>query len=130
MDALSTLALVVIAVASAIAVAFLVPALIEFRRAAQRFEGFVHLAELELKPAVDELREAIRNVNKASEGLQGGMVKVSGTLEAIHQVGMTLRATNEIVRATLSPKLIGLASAVVGVRKGLGVLFTRLLKRR
>ena len=61
----------------------MVPAFVQIRRTARQAEDFLRIVELELRPALIELKEVIRNLNRASDQVAGGIEKVGGTLEAI-----------------------------------------------
>ena len=111
-------------------VAGMVPAFVQFRRTARQAEDFLRLVELELRPALIDLKEVIRNLNRASEQVTGGIEKVGGTLEAIQEAGQTVRYANELIKHIVFPKLITGSAIMTGIRVGLRTLIVRLMGRR
>ena len=107
-----------------------VPALLQLRRTARQAEEFLRLVELEMRPALIDLKEAVRHLNRASETVTGGVEKVGGTLEAIQEVGKTVRIANDLVQQIVFPKLIFGAAFMSGLRAGLRALIVRLTGRR
>jgi uncharacterized protein YoxC len=108
----------------------MVPTFIQLRRTALQAEVFLKVVELELRPALIELKEVIRNLNRTSEQVTGGMEKVGGTLEAIQEVGQTVRIANDLVQQIVFPKLITGAAFMTGLRAGLRTLIARLVRGR
>jgi len=108
----------------------MVPAFVQLRRTLRQTEDFLRVVELEMRPALIDLKEVIRNLGRASEQVKGGIEKVSGTLEAIAETGQTVRYANQLIRHIVFPKLITGAAVVAGLRVGLRTLIVRLLGRR
>jgi len=108
----------------------MIPALVQIRRTARQAEDFLRLVELELRPTLIELKEVIGNLNRASDQVAGGLKKMDGTLEAIAEVGQTVRDANQLVQHIVFPKLIGSAALMTGLRVGLRTLLVRLVGRR
>ncbi len=108
----------------------MVPALLQLRRTARQAEDFLRVVELEVRPALIELKEVIRNLNRASDQVAGGIEKVGGTLDAIAETGQTVRYANQLIQHIVFPKLITGAALMTGVRVGLRTLVVRLLGRR
>lgn len=108
----------------------MIPALVQLRRTARQTEDFLGLVELELRPTLIELKEVIRNLNRASDQVTVGMEKMGGTLEAIAEAGQTVRDANVLVHHIVFPKLIGAAAFMTGLRVGLRTLLGRLVGRR
>ena len=108
----------------------MVPAFVQLRRTARQAEDFLRVVELELRPALIDLKEVIRNLNRASDQVAGGIEKVGGTLEAIAEVGQTVRDANKLIHHFVFPKLITGAAIMTGLRVGLRTLIVRLLGRR
>ena len=106
------------------------PALVQLRRTARQAEEFLRLVALELRPALVDLKEAIGHLNRASETVTGGVEKVGGTLEAIQEVGKTVRIANDLVQQIVFPKLITGAAIMTGLRAGIRTLIVRLVGRR
>jgi hypothetical protein len=108
----------------------MIPAFVQIRRTARQAEEFLKIVQLELRPALIDMKEVIRNLNRASEQVTGGMEKVSGTLEAIQEAGQTVRSANRLIQDVVVPKLITSAAVMAGVRVGLRTLVARLIGRR
>ncbi|MGH7433140.1 MAG: DUF948 domain-containing protein [Candidatus Methylomirabilales bacterium] len=124
------LALWSLAVLLLVLVCGMVPAFIQIRRTALQAEMFLKVVELELRPALIELKEVIRNLNRASEQVTGGIDKVGGALEAIKETGETLGIANDLIQQIVFPKLITGAAFMTGLRAGLRTLIARLVGRR
>ncbi len=108
----------------------MVPAFVQLRRTARQAEDFLRIVELELRPMLIDLKEVIRNLNRASDQVTGGIEKVGGTLEAIAEAGKTMRDANQLIQHIVFPKLITGAAFMTGLRVGLRTLIVRLLGRR
>jgi uncharacterized protein YoxC len=108
----------------------MIPALVQLRRTARQAEDFLRLVELELRPALIDLKEVIRSLNRTSDQITGGMEKMGGTLETIAEVGQTVRDANQLVQHIVFPKLITGAAIMTGLRVGLRTLLVRLVGRR
>lgn len=130
MGVAAQVAIIVLGVLAVLWTLALVPAFMELRQMARRLQDFLTVLEVEMRPGLEELREALRNLNKASQGVTTGMVRIGNTLEALGETGETIRTFNAIFRALLSPRLVALASAAVGIRAGIGLILKRLLGRR
>jgi len=108
----------------------MVPAFVQIRRTARQAEEILKIVQLELRPFLIDMKEVIRNLNRASEQVMGGMEKVSGTFEAIQEAGQTVRSANRLIQHVVVPKLFTSAAVMTGVRVGLRTLVTRLIGRR
>ncbi len=108
----------------------MVPALLQLRRTARQAEDFLRVVELELRPALIDLKEVIRNLNRASDQVAGGIEKVGGALDAIQETGQTVRYANQLIKHIVFPKLITGVALMTGLRVGVRTLIVRLLGRR
>ncbi len=108
----------------------MVPTFVQIRRTARQAEDFLRVIELELRPSLIEMKEVIRNFNRASDQVAGGIEKVGGTLEAIQKTGQTVRYANQLIQQIVFPKLITGAVVMTGLRVGLRTLIVRLMGRR
>jgi len=102
----------------------------ELRRASWRLQGVLRSLELELKPTIRHVREAIRTLNRAAQGAADRTERVRDTLARLAAVGDTIRATTRVVRAGVGSRVLPVASLVAGVRVGATVLWTRSPQRR
>lgn len=108
----------------------MIPVLVQVRRTARQAEDFLRLVELELRPALIELKEVIRGLNRVSDQVNSGMEKMGGTLEAFAEVGQTVRDVNRLAQRIVYPKLITGAVFMTGLRVGLKTLIARLVGGR
>jgi len=130
MNGRAVAALVVLAVVSVLWTIMLVLVTSELRRASWRLQEFLRSLELELKPTIQQAREAIRTLNRAAQGAVDGMERVRDTLARLAAVGDTIRATTRVVRAGVGSRLLPVASLVAGVRVGATVLWKLSTQRR
>ena len=122
MNGLAVASLVVLAVVSVLWTIMLVLVTSELRRASWRLQEFLRSLELELKPTIQQAREALRTLNRAAQGAADGTERVRDTLARLAAVGDSIRATTRVVRPV--------ASLVAGVRVGATVLWKRSTQRR
>jgi signal transduction histidine kinase len=130
MDGLAVGSLVVMAVMSVIWTVVLVAVGLELRRASWRVQEFIRSLELELKPTMQDAREAIRNLQRAAQGAAEGTERVRGALAKLEQAGENIRATTGSIRGVLGSRLIPVASLLAGVRAGSKVLWKLYSHRR
>jgi signal transduction histidine kinase len=129
-NALVVASLVILAVVSILWTIVLVVIASELRRASWRLQEFVRSVELELKPTMQEAREAIRHLSRAAQGAAEGTERVRGTLAKLEEAGDNIRATTGVVRAVFGSRLIPAAGLLAGVRAGTKVLWKLYTRRR
>lgn len=130
MNTLGISALVVMAVVSLLWTALLIPVLLEMRRASWRLQEFIRSVEMELRPLIQEARQAIKNVEHAAQGVAEGATRLRGAFSAMEEAGENLRATTGVIRAVFGSRLIPAASVLAGLRVGLKMLWKRYPRRR
>ena len=130
MNGLAVASLVVLAVVSVIWTVALVAVALELRRASWRLQEFIRSVELELKPTMQEAREAIRTLNRAAQGVAESTERVRGALIKFEQAGENVRATTGTIRRALGSRLIPAFSLLAGVRAGTKVLWNFYTRRR
>jgi len=130
MNGLASASLMILAVVSVIWTVAFVAVALELRRASWRLQEFIRSVELELKPTMQEAREAIRTLKRAAEGAAEGTERVRGVLMKLEQAGENVRATSTRVRSLLGSRLIPAASLWAGVRAGTKVLWSLYTRRR
>lgn len=130
MNGLASASLVILAVVSVIWTVVFVVAALELRRASWRLQEFIRSVELELKPTMQEAREAIQNLKRAAEGAAEGTERVRAVLMKVEQAGENVRATTIRFRSLLGSRLIPAASLWAGVRVGTKVLWNLYTRRR
>ncbi|HWQ69897.1 MAG TPA: DUF948 domain-containing protein [Patescibacteria group bacterium] len=108
----------------------MIPMLVQLRRTARQAEDFLRVVEVELRPTLIEFKEVIGSLNRASDQVAGGLKKMDGTLDAIAEVGQTVRDVNQLAQHIVFPKLITGAALMTGLRVGLRTLLVRLVGGR
>lgn len=107
-----------------------IPLILTLRRSGRRIDNLLREIELNLGPALLDLREALRNVNKTSTSVADGVAQAGRAFEAVGELGKTLQGANAVLRAALGPGVTTVAGLIVGVRAGVRVLARRLFRRR
>jgi hypothetical protein len=130
MSALGEGALVVLAVVSLVWTALLIPVLLELRRASWRLQEFIRTLELDLRPAMQEAREGIRNVNRAAEGVANGSERLRGAIASVQEAGENLRVTTGVIRTIFGSRLIPVVGLLAGLKAGFKMLWKRYPRRR
>ena len=130
MNGLAVASLVVLAVMSLLWTVVLIAVALEVRRASSRLQEFIRSVEMELKPTMQQAREAIRTLNRAAQGAADSAERVRGALVTLEQAGENVRATTGKVRALLGSRLIPALSLLAGVRAGTKVLWSFYTQRR
>jgi hypothetical protein len=130
MSELAIGSLVVLAAMSVVWTIVLVAVALELRRASWRLQEFIRSVELELKPTMQEAREAVRHLSRAAQGAAEGAERVRGTLVKLEEAGDNIRATTSVIRAVLGSRFIPVASLLVGMRAGVKALWKQYTGRR
>jgi uncharacterized protein YoxC len=107
-----------------------VPALLQFKATLKSAEIFMDGANVSLKSLIeDEIKPLMRSVNDTMEEVEGvvkeakqGMEKLDDALNAVKEVGDTVRSVNNIVNTKVKGTLIDIVAYAVGVKSGLGYL--------
>lgn len=127
---LGAAALVVMAVMSMVCTALLFAALQELKRFSWRMQEFIRVVELELKPAVADLREALRSAQRATQGVAETTARLQDSVAAFQEAGENVRVTTEAIRGVFGTRLIPVASLLAGLRAGGKILWKRYMRRR
>lgn len=120
----------IITIAIVLLVASLIPTLRQVRETTKELEGLIRVLQTEFQPALLDLRETLRHVNKISREFSSGLSKVDGTLDAVQRTGQTLKLATEVIQVALLPRLFTTAAFLKGVKVGAKVFWKMLLKRR
>ncbi len=119
------LVLVVCAVAVTLA---LVAALVAMRRASERAERLLALAEQELRPLATEMHELMEEVHALSHEARGELVRVGALTERMEDLSGGLgRVLGAVAGLTRAGQLVGVAA---GLKTGLDVFLHRLRKQQ
>jgi uncharacterized protein YoxC len=117
-----------VAVAFAVLVGYLVPVLIQMRKAvAESQQVFVKMNQ-DLPPLIAELRAMSQNVSDLMEQTRGGVAHASVLLHAMGELGESVQQVHNVVRGSGGTLLMNVASVVAGVKAATRVMKDRLRK--
>jgi uncharacterized protein YoxC len=91
------IAAAVIALTFIVLVAFLIPALIEVRKAAMSVRAYVTDVDSELKPILNELRELTANLRVFTDAVASRSDEVKYFMESIGDTGRNISRINSVV---------------------------------
>ena len=112
------LAAVIIAVALAVLVSFIVPTVIQVRRTATQAEQLLSQVNAELPGILQEIKQTNENVRAMSDQAREGVGRATVLLHAIGDVGETVNQVHGMVRgqsASLAKNVVKLLSGVRAV---------------
>ncbi len=130
MTLVSTIALVVIALAALIVAVAALPAVLQIRRTAYRVEEFITTAEIELRPALIDLKETLHNVNRTSAEVREAVERLQGSLAAMEELGQAVHFLGRLLRRGVTPRLITASSILKGTRVGLKYLLQSFFREK
>jgi len=119
---------VVVSIAIVVLVIYLIPTISQIKRTAGSIERFFNSISDDLRPLLADLRETATQANKISSVAREGVDKINIFLEAVGDIGRTIRSANSVIRGSSGSVLIYLAALGVGIRKGLKVFINGLLR--
>ncbi len=91
------IAAVVIAVTLVVLAAFLIPAIIELRKTAIATRDFLAMTEMELHPALKELRQLLMELKDMADSAAGGMDDVKVFMSSLGEAGRNIHSVNSII---------------------------------
>ncbi len=91
------IAAAVIALTLLVLAAFLIPAIIEVRKTAIATRNFLSMAEIELQPALKELRQLLMELKDMADGAAGGMEEVKIFMSSLGETGRNIHSFNAIL---------------------------------
>ena len=115
------IAVVVMAVAAVVLVAFLVPLWIQVRRTAQEAERLLRRMNEDLPVLLRETTQAAANVNQVATEIREAAVHARVLGEAMGGVGETINQVNGLVRGGAGTLLTNVSSLLAGFRAAYGV---------
>jgi uncharacterized protein YoxC len=123
---LLTLAVVVIAATSVVTLVILAVAALQLKKTLATAEGFIKkveervnpIIEYEVKPIAESVRKTLEHVEGIARTAKEGADKVGDTVDAVKEVGATVRTINHILDSEVKGSIINLASLIVGVKTG------------
>ncbi|MCG3774167.1 MAG: hypothetical protein JW395_0984 [Nitrospira sp.] len=119
------IAAILVAVAFAVLVGFLVPILVQIRKTVAESEQLLAKMNHDLPPLIDELRTMSHKVNDLAEQARGGVEHATVLLHAVGEVGESVQQVHNVVRGTSGSMLTNVASVVAGFKAATQVMKER-----
>ncbi len=122
------IAAILVAIAFAVLVGYLVPLLIQVKKTVAESEQLLIRMNSELPLLISELRAMSQNLNDLADQAKGGVEHAAVLLHAVGEVGESVQQVHEMVRGTSGSLLTNLVSMVAGVKAATNVVRERLRK--
>jgi uncharacterized protein YoxC len=119
------IAAILVAVAFALLVGFLVPMLIQVRKTFAESEQLLAKMTNDLPPLIGELRSVSHNVNDLTEQARMGVEHAAVLLHAVGEVGESVQHAHDVVKGSSGSMLTNMASVVAGFKAA-----TKVMKER
>jgi uncharacterized protein YoxC len=119
------IAAILVAVAFAVLVGFLVPMLVQIRKTVAESEQLLAKMNNDLPPLIGELRAMSHNVNDLTEQARIGVEHAAVLLHAVGEVGESVQHVHEVVKGSSGSMLTNVASVVAGLKAA-----TKVVKER
>ena len=119
------MAAILVAVAFALLVGFLVPMLIQVRKTVAESEQLLAKMNNDLPPLIGELRAMSHNVNDLTEQARRGVEHASVLLHAVGEVGESVQHVHDVVKGSSGTLLTNMASVVAGFKAASQVMKER-----
>jgi uncharacterized protein YoxC len=119
------IAAILVAVAFALLVGFLVPMLIQVRKTVAESEQLLAKMNNDLPPLIGELRSLSHNVNDLTEQARMGVEHAAVLLHAVGEVGESVQHVHDVVKGSSGSMLTNMASVVAGFKAA-----TKVMKER
>jgi len=119
------MAAILVAVAFALLVGFLVPVLIQVRKTVAESEQLLTKMNQDLPPLIGELRAVSHNLNDLTEQARGGVEHAAALLHAVGEVGESVQHVHDVVKGTSGSMLTNVASVVAGLKAATHVMRER-----
>ena len=120
------IAAILVAVAFAVLVGYLVPLLIQVRRTVVESEQLMARMNSELPSLIAELRAMSQNLNDLTEQAKSGVEHASVLLHAAGQLGESVQVVHNLVKGSGGSLLANMAGIVAGLRAAKDVMKERL----
>jgi len=119
------IAAILIAVAFAVLVGYLVPLLIQVRKTVAESEQLLSKMNTDMPALVSELRAMSQNLNDLAEQARGGVEHAAVLLHAVGEVGESVQQVHNVVRDSSGGLLTNVASVVAGLKAATQVVRER-----
>ena len=110
------MAAVLVAVAFAVLVGYLVPVMIQVRKTVAESEQLLAKMNHDLPPLIGELRSVSHNLNDLTEQVRGGVEHAATLLHAVGEVGESVQHVHDVVKGSSGSMLTNVASVVAGLK--------------
>ncbi len=122
------IAALVVAVAFAVLVGYLVPVLMQVRKTVAESEQLLAKMNADLPPLVGELRAISQNLNNLTDQARDGVEHAAVLLHAVGEVGESVQQVHNVVRGSSGTLLTNVASVVAGFKAATHVMRERYRK--
>jgi uncharacterized protein YoxC len=119
------IAVILVTVAFAVLVGFLVPMLIQVRKTVAESEQLLAKMNNDLPPLIGELRAMSHNMKDLTEQARGGVEHAAVLLHAVGEVGESVQHVHDVVKGSSGSMLTNVASMVAGFKAA-----TKVMKER
>jgi len=119
------MAAILVAVAFALLVGYLVPVLIQVRKTVAESEQLLAKMNNDLPPLIGELRAMSHNVNDLTEQARRGVEHAAVLLHAVGEVGESVQHVHDVVKGSSGTLLTNMASVVAGFKAASQVMKER-----
>ena len=119
------MAAILVAVAFAVLVGYLVPVMIQVRKTVAESEQLLAKMNHDLPPLIGELRAISHTMNDLTEQARGGVEHAATLLHAVGEVGKSVPHVHNVVKGSSGSMLTNVASVVVGLKAA-----TKVVKER
>ncbi len=121
-------AAILVAVAFAVLVGYLVPVLIQIRKTVAESEHLLSKMNADMPALVSELRAMSQNLNELTDRARGGVEHAATLLHAVGEVGESVQQVHNAVRGSSGTLLTNVASVVAGFKAATQVMRERYRK--
>jgi uncharacterized protein YoxC len=122
------IAAMLVAVAFAVLVGFLVPLLMQVRKTVAESEQLLAKMNADLPPLVEELRAVSQQLNQLTEQARDGVEHAAVLLHAVGEVGESVQHVHNVVRGSSGTLLTNVASVLAGFKAATQVMRERYRK--
>ncbi|MEQ1793787.1 MAG: DUF948 domain-containing protein [Nitrospira sp.] len=119
------IAVMLVALAFAVLVGYLVPLLIQVRKTVAESEQLLAKLNHDLPPLIGELRSMSQSLNDLTEQARGGVEHAAMLLHAVGEVGESVQHVHDVVRGSSGSMLTNMASVVAGFKAATQVMKER-----
>lgn len=120
------IAAIVIAIAFAVLVGYLVHVLIQVRKTVAESEQLLAKMNADMPPLVADLRSMSQNLSDLADQARGGVEHAAVLLHAVGEVGESVQQVHNVVRGTSGTLLTNVASVVAGFKAATQVVRERM----